>query len=62
MPASLTHGKFAASQHTGEFAVTSHSQSLVAIEEKFRKTNAKNKLTKKQNQRKNKNDNQLTIS
>jgi len=34
MPARLAHGKFAASQRTGEFAVTSHSQSLANIAKK----------------------------
>ena len=31
MPARLAHGKFAASQRTGEFAGTAHSQSLGTI-------------------------------
>jgi hypothetical protein len=32
MPARLTRGKFAASQRTGEFAVTAYSISLSVIE------------------------------
>ena len=35
MPATPAHGKFAASQHSGEFAGTSHSQSFYPIEKKF---------------------------
>jgi hypothetical protein len=35
MPAIPAHGKFASSQHTGEFAGTSHSQSLGDIEKKL---------------------------
>ena len=38
-------GKFAASQRTGEFAGTSHSQSLVDIEKKCQ-TNVENALLK----------------